>query len=155
MILFVTEKFPWPLDDGGQIRTYHILKSLSSRFSVTLVSLSPPLSEYEQPIRHLGVEVLTFSRRRLPWLNFWFLVQALFSRRPYPLSKNFSSEILYEIRSRVKDVQALHLNHLDAAQYIDWLEREERRIRIVFDTHNLLTSVYSRLVKVEENLLRK
>lgn len=157
MILFVTEKFPWPLDDGGQIRTYHVLKSLSSQFSVTLVSLAPALPEYEEPIHNLGVELITFPRRRPPWKLFWYAVQALFTKRPYPLPKNFSSEILTEIRRRIHTgkVQAVHFNHLDAAQYIDWLTRMDVPVRVVFDTHNLLTALYGRLVETEKNLCRK
>jgi len=37
-ILFVTEKFPHPKDDGGQIRSFHVLAALASAFPVTLVS---------------------------------------------------------------------------------------------------------------------
>lgn len=157
MILFVTEKFPWPVDDGGQIRTYQVLKNLSLHFPVTLVSLAPLSSNYEPPIRDLGVEVVTCPRHRPTWLTPWFLAQTLFTKRPYPLPKNFSFKILHEIRGRVSMgvIQALHLNHLDVAQYIDWLGGRERRIRVVFDTHNLLTALYNRIVKVEGNLFRK
>jgi glycosyltransferase involved in cell wall biosynthesis len=157
IILFVTEKFPWPLDDGGQIRTYQVLRSLSASFSVILVSLSPSFPEDEQPVRDLGVEVITFPGHHPSWGILWYVTQTLFTKRPYPLPKNFSSEILDEIRRRMNTgrVQALHLNHLDAAQYVDWLDGIRPKVRIVFDTHNLLTSLYARLVKSEENLLRK
>jgi hypothetical protein len=37
-ILFITEKFPYPLDSGGRIRTYHILKGLSQEHDITLVT---------------------------------------------------------------------------------------------------------------------
>jgi polysaccharide biosynthesis protein PslH len=156
-ILFVTEKFPWPLDDGGQIRTYHVLKSLSSQFSVMLVSLAPALPEYAKPIHNLGVEVITFPRRRPTWLTPWFFTQALFTKHPYPLPKNFSFRILTELRRQVHagKVQAVHFNHLDAAQYVDWLDRKDKSVRLVFDTHNLLTALYGRLVETERNLLRK
>jgi glycosyltransferase involved in cell wall biosynthesis len=157
MILFVTEKFPWPLDDGGQIRTYQILKSLSAQFSVILVALRPFYPEYEEPIRRLGVEVITVppcrSARMLPW----YLLQSLFTKRPYPLSKNFSRGILCEIRRRIiiGDVRAIHLNHLDAAQYLDWLQFVRAQPKLVFDTHNLLTSLYSRLTQRESNVFRQ
>ena len=47
-----------------------------------------------------------------------------FSKRPYPLPKNFAGEILEEIGRQINsgDIQALHFNHLDAAQYVDWME---------------------------------
>ena len=37
-ILFITEKFPYPLDTGGRIRTFHILKGLSQEHRVSLVT---------------------------------------------------------------------------------------------------------------------
>ena len=37
-ILFITEKIPYPLDSGGKIRTYHILKGLSQDHDVTLIT---------------------------------------------------------------------------------------------------------------------
>ena len=156
-IVFVTDKFPWPLDDGGQIRTYQILKSLSAHFRVILVALSPPFPNCEEPIRNLGVEIVNFSRNRPSWTMLFYIVSALFTRRPYPLPKNFSPEILGEIRRRmhVGDVHALHLNHLDAAQYIEWLDGASSQVKIVFDTHNLLTSFYAQLVRSERNVLRR
>ena len=156
-ILFVTEKFPWPLDDGGQIRTYQILSSLASRFSVTLIALSPQTSQSEEAIRDLGIDTVTFSRSRPVWMTPCYIIQALFTNRPYPLPKNFSTEILAEIRRRIDvgHVGALHLNHLDAAQYIDHLDGMSCRIKVVIDTHNVLTSLYARIVDAEDNVLRK
>ena len=156
-ILFVSEKFPWPLDDGGQIRTFHILKTLSTRFSVVLVALSPSSAEHEEPIRNLGVKIVTFQRRYRRWLTPWRILQTLFSKRPYPLPKNFAGEILEEIRRQINsgDLQALHLNHLDAAQYVNWIDTVGSRVKVVFDTHNVLTSLYAHLVNSERKLLRK
>ena len=156
-VLFVSEKFPWPLDDGGQIRTFQILKALSARFSVVLVALSPSSPEHEEPIRNLGVKVVTFQRRHRRWMMPWRILQTLFSKRPYPLPKNFAGEILEEIGRQINsgDIQALHLNHLDAAQYVDWIDRVGSRINVVFDTHNVLTSLYAHLVNSERRLLRK
>ena len=156
-IVFVSQKFPWPLDDGGQIRTFHILKTLSAQFSVILIALSPSSPGLEEPIRNLGVKIITFQQDGHRWMSPWRILQTLFSRRPYPLPKNFAGEILEEIYQQISlgDVRALHLNHLDAAQYVDWIEEVGSRIRVVFDTHNVLTSLYAHLVDSEEKLLRK
>ena len=37
-ILFVTEQYPYPLHDGGNLRTYHILRGLARKHEVWLVS---------------------------------------------------------------------------------------------------------------------
>jgi glycosyltransferase involved in cell wall biosynthesis len=87
----------------------------------------------------------------------WYLLQSLFTKRPYPLPKNFSRAILHEIRRRIAigDVRAIHLNHLDAAQYVDWLKFARPQPKIVFDTHNILTSLYGRLTQRESNMFRR
>lgn len=156
-ILFVTDKFPWPLDDGGQIRTYQILSSLSARFPVVLLSTYSLASGSKQTIPNLEVEIVQFPRRRSPWMSPVHILQAFLTKRPYPLPKNFSSGILDEICRRVKDgrVGAIHFNHLDAAQYVHWLGDLERRVKIVFDTHNVLTSVYHSLARSEVNWFYK
>ena len=156
-ILFVTDKFPWPLDDGGQIRTYHVLKSLAAQFRVVLLSITPPSPDYEWPIRSLGVDVISFRRSQPPWLLLFYVVKALFTSRPYPLPKNFSREIMREVRRQIDagNVHALHFNHLDAAQYLDWLGETISRVEIVFDTHNVMSSFYERLVRSEANPFRR
>src|SRR5262245_27327246 len=97
-ILFVSEKFPWPVDDGGQIRTYNVLATLAREFRVSLVALEPPSPSDEQPIRDLDIQVTTFRKFRPRWAMPWYVTQSLFTRAPYPLHKNFSRAMLGEIR---------------------------------------------------------
>jgi len=156
-ILFVGEKFPHPLDDGGQIRTYHVLRALAAEFPTTLISLDAPSAEDERAIRDLGVEVVPCGPRRASWTVPWFAAQALFTRAPYPMRKNFSRAILAEIRRRLAagSVRALHLNHLDAAQYVEHLGPARAGVRVVFDTHNLLTQLYERMAASAPDPIRR
>ena len=41
-ILFFTQVLPYPLDAGPKIRAYHMLRHLSDRHEVTLVSFVRP-----------------------------------------------------------------------------------------------------------------
>jgi glycosyltransferase involved in cell wall biosynthesis len=159
-ILFVTEKFPWPIDDGGQIRTWHVLANVAAELPVTLLALSPPDPAHVAPARDLGIEVLTFPRRRSPARTAWYASKAVFTHRPYPLEKNASRPLRAEIERRVRagGVLALHLNHLDAAQYVETLPLAPagvERVRTVFDTHNLLTRMYERLADAARDPVRK
>jgi len=56
-------------------------------------------------------------------------------------------------------VRALHLNHLDAAQYVehlgDHLGKRAAGVRTVFDTHNLLARMYERFAATARNPLRR
>ena len=156
-ILFVTEKFPHPKDDGGQIRSHAVLAALASTFPVTLLSHAAPSAADEEAVRALGVEVETCGAKRPALAVPWYAAQALFTREPYPMRKNFSAAILAAIRSRIArgEVRALHLNHLDAAQYVEHLGGDRGRVRIVFDTHNLLARMYERFASTSGNPLRR
>jgi polysaccharide biosynthesis protein PslH len=156
-ILFVTEKFPHPKDDGGQIRTFHVLEALASAFPVTLLAHAAGSAADEEAIRSLGVEVVACGTKRPAWTVPWFVGSALFTRDPYPMRKNFSREMLGAIRVRIGsgDVRAVHLNHLDAAQYVEHLGADRPRVRTVFDTHNLLARMYERFASTAGNPLRR
>jgi len=156
-VLYVSEKFPWPVDDGGQIRAYQILKGMAARMQVTLIGLRPPLPEHEEPIRKLGVEVVTFPRgARSKAAVGWYAAQALFTHRPYPLNKNFSAQMLAEIRRRIQDgVGLVHLNQIDSAQYIDYLGDVRGSFRSLFETQNVLTTMYERFYETSVGTLRR
>jgi glycosyltransferase involved in cell wall biosynthesis len=40
-VLAVTSELPWPLDTGGHLRTFHLLRALAGRFRVRLVAAAP------------------------------------------------------------------------------------------------------------------
>jgi glycosyltransferase involved in cell wall biosynthesis len=61
-ILFLTPRFPYPLFGGDRIKSYYILKYLSSIFKVTLVTFNhgaPPNAEQRKAIEELGIELYT------------------------------------------------------------------------------------------------
>jgi len=146
-VLFVTEKHPWPQDDGGQIRSFQILRALAQTCRVTLLSTDPGQAAALEPLRALGIELALVPPHRASWKVPLQVARSLFTRRPHPLPKNFSHAMLAEIRKRLAagSVDVLHLNHLDAAQYLEYLEPGE--VRTIVDTHNLLAALYGQLVR--------
>jgi len=156
-ILFVTEKFPHPVDDGGQIRTFAVLARLAREFPVTLLSLDAPTQADLEAVRALSVEVACLGPRRARWKSPGYAFGALFTRAPYPMRKNFSGRMLSEIRRRIASggVAAVHFNHLDAAQYVEHLGDDRGRVKTVFDTHNLLTRLYERFALEGPNPARR
>jgi glycosyltransferase involved in cell wall biosynthesis len=156
-VLFVSEKHPWPQDDGGQIRSFQVLRALSRNCRVTLLATNPRVPGALEPLRALGIEVVFVAPHRSAWKLPFELVRALFTRRPWPLPKNFSRALLAEMRARLAQgsVDVLHLNHLDAAQYLEYLAPQLGGTRTVVDTHNLLSSLYATLVESAADPLRK
>lgn len=156
-VLFVSEKFPWPVDDGGQARTYNVLKRLAGAFPVTLLGRAPADPAHTTRIEALGVEVATFGPRVPAWRTPAWAALSTLTRAPHPLGKNRSGRILRELRARIErgDVTAVHFNHLDTAQYVEELGPLRSRVRCVFDTHNVLTTMYERFHATAKNPLSK
>ncbi|MBL8857407.1 MAG: glycosyltransferase [Planctomycetes bacterium] len=153
----MSEKFPWPVDDGGQARTYHVLKELARARATALVAHSPGDPSGISRIQALGVDVACRGARSSSWTAPLYAALSTFTRAPYPMRKNRSRALLTEIRRRIESggVGVLHLNHLDSAQYVEDLGALRERVLCVFDTHNLLTTMYERFHATAKGALKR
>lgn len=90
-ILMLTPYLPFPLYSGGQIRTYNLLKNLSHKHKITLVSFIREEKEkkYINELRKFCEEVYVFQKRK-PWslkslllsaISIYPLVVCLYLRR--------------------------------------------------------------------------
>jgi glycosyltransferase involved in cell wall biosynthesis len=135
----VTEKLPWPLDDGGQIRSWHMLAALRREGPVTVLAPAPENPACAQALREQGIDLELFAARRSPAWKLWSLLRSLFTRRPHPLPKNHSSALLKSLCEHLgrADLRRVHFNHLDAAQYLLELGPLARGTPTSIDTHIL------------------
>jgi glycosyltransferase involved in cell wall biosynthesis len=141
-VLAVTSEVPWPLNSGGHLRTFHLLRMLTRRFDVRLVA--PTLGNDEagraalecagvtlhlvpvSPRRHLSetVKVAMSAVRREPYV--------LFARhRRRAVWRALAAE------AARRRPEVLYLDHLDSLVYADAVPD----VPVVIDLHN----VYSRL----------
>src|SRR3989344_5432974 len=82
-ILFVSPLPPWPLYSGGQIRAYHLIKALSQKHEVTLLSYirSDEEQQYLPQIKKICQKVNLIKRQYKPW-SLKTLIKTLFSAKP-------------------------------------------------------------------------
>jgi glycosyltransferase involved in cell wall biosynthesis len=144
-ILAVTSEPPWPLDSGGHLRSFHLLRTLASRFDVRLVA----------PVRGGSAETaagalaaervrprLVTSRPRMPLVEGLKIAAAAAAREPYVLfARHRSAGVARAVRdeARRQRPDVLYLDHLDSLVY----ERLRGDVPVVIDMHN----VYSRLAR--------
>ena len=142
-LLFVSQQAPWPLDSGGNLRTYHLLCALGERFDVTLVATDPG-GDAAAHLQEVADEVVL-----VPAMNkagalqrFATLAKSLFTSEPVLLAHNKSAELDAVCRERLESgaYHALHLNHLDTTFYA----RHSKGVPVVIDTHNVLTEYAAR-----------
>lgn len=85
-LIFITSRFPFPLEKGDKLRAYYLIKGLSKHFNIYLISLT------DEPIKSLWrdelikftqeIHVLPLSR----WGIFFRLSLNLFQHHPFQLA---------------------------------------------------------------------
>jgi sugar transferase (PEP-CTERM/EpsH1 system associated) len=97
-VLFLSQRFPYPLDSGGRIRTAKILEGLRKIFRVTLVSQVDPSKDtpYLGEVDRVATEFHGVIRRERPKYTASFylrvLVRAL-SRYPVTVASDYSPSL--------------------------------------------------------------
>lgn len=149
-VLAVTSELPWPLNTGGHLRTFHLLRALAQRFRVRLVV--PVESGQEKSVsvlRENGIDVLPAPvSPRVRWREAVRAMQAAARREPYVLYHRHNRDATWAalqaaIRHEVPDV--LYLDHLDSWIYRPVLPDTP----VVADLHNVY-SVLTRRTAAEQ-----
>ena len=152
-ILFVSQQLPWPLDSGGNIRTYHLLSALARRYRVTLVSSAKSPEQAEEGRVVLGERCAEISIQHDPKSSSIMGkvlsgIKSLVRSDPAVVVHNENPLLAREVRRllETKSFDVVHLNHIDTYPYV----RGGVAAALVIDTHNLLHRFYER--RAEMNL---
>lgn len=142
-ILAVTSQLPWPLDSGGHIRSFHLLRALARRFDVRLVTGSLGRAD-SAPFEAEGIHVRLVPLTRLPaHHDLGRVAMAAVSGTPYVC---YARHRHHALNAAVREEFAvakpdlLYLDHLDSFQVIDSLPR----VPTVIDLHNVYSTLVSR-----------
>jgi glycosyltransferase involved in cell wall biosynthesis len=145
-VLAVSSHLPWPLDRGGHIRSFHLLKALASEARVRLVAGAGHLSGViPQPFADAGIRVSPAGvSDRSTWREGVRAAAAALRGQPYLLYHRHNRQAMWStLRDELarEAPAAVYLDHLDSWLYSGLFHRVPR----VIDLHN----VYSRIVERE------
>lgn len=89
----LTPYLPYPLSSGGQIRSYNLLKNLSQKHQITLVSLIKHDNEkkYIRDLAKYCYKILPAKRPEKPW-TLTNILKTGFGRYPFLVVRNYSPE---------------------------------------------------------------
>ncbi len=143
-VLAVTSELPWPLDTGGRLRTFHLVRALGRRFRVRLVTAVPIGREKDVDVlQENGIEVCpVFVAPRVRWREAIRATAAGARGEPYVLYRRHDRRpVRAMLRAQLERERpdALYLDHLDSFVY----RRMLPEVPCVIDLHN----VYSTLVE--------
>jgi polysaccharide biosynthesis protein PslH len=156
-ILAVTSEVPWPLDSGGHLRTFHLLRALASRMNVRLVV---PSARQLLNGRHTALAEARVTARVVPVTERNLagesarMLSAAVRGEPYVLfsrhrRRQVKQALADEIQRQRPDV--LYLDHLDSLVYV----RRGEVIPYVLDMHNVYSRLASRAAAETPGFLRR
>jgi len=144
-ILAVTSELPWPLNTGGHLRTFHVLRALSRSNRVRLVvptDGSPTIAV--DALRDHGLEVVPVSvgarvRRR----EAWRAASAAVAGQPYVFYRRHHWDAVQaelERQAMLETPDVFYLDHLDSFVYRGLLPGTPA----VIDLHNVYSTLADR-----------
>lgn len=103
-VLFLSQRFLFPMDTGGKIRTGKLLEKLNGIFDITLISNveSPKDDPYLKDVERLCAEFHPVPWTEVKKYTFWFYVRLLwrtFSRYPVSALNDYSKGLETKIHS--------------------------------------------------------
>ena len=145
-VIAVTSEIPWPLDSGGHLRTYHLLRAVAARMAVRLVTPAAHDRAHDgrRALEDTGLEphLVPMPPRNVAHESAK-VVGAALRREPYVLyarHRRRSVSRLLERELARHRADALYLDHLDALVYA----HDGGDIPIVLDMHNVYSRIASR-----------
>jgi glycosyltransferase involved in cell wall biosynthesis len=158
-VLAVTSQFPWPLNSGGRIRTFHLLKSIGAVAKVRLIC--PVARSEDVPPDHglvrAGVEVRAVPvGARKPLAEAMSAAAATARFEPYAMYrrhywKSVAAAFHDELTSFKPSV--VYLDHLDSFTY--WSPSLAGTTRAVVDLHNVYSLIAQRLGEDQQNPFKR
>jgi glycosyltransferase involved in cell wall biosynthesis len=103
-ILMLTPYLPYPLHSGGQIRTYNLLKLLSSKHQVTLFALIKDESEKQHipELEKYCYKVKVFRRSQKPF-TLKNIISTALSSYPFLVIRNYVSQVTTALREELEN----------------------------------------------------
>jgi glycosyltransferase involved in cell wall biosynthesis len=152
-ILLLTLVAPNPPDSGPKIKTHYLLRYLSQRHEVTLVSFVRSAAE-EAAARELEQfcqAVYTVPMRRSRARDLGYLLASLISARPFLMLRDESRamrRLLAELLAS-EQFDLVHADQLNMAQF-----GMATGLPVVLDEHNAVWTIFQRLAKQEHGVRR-
>lgn len=144
-VLAVTSELPWPLDRGGHLRSFHLLRALAAANRVRLIApSSAPGAEAERALRDAGIELIAVRvARRRQVTEALRVARAAVAAEPYVLYRRHRwSAVRAALRSAIaqEPPDVCYLDHLDSFVYAGACGSSP----IVLDLHHVYSEVAAR-----------
>lgn len=151
-ILYLTARFPYPLDKGDKLRDYRHIEGLSANHSVTLVSFVNPQTteEHLNKLRPYCEKIVTVKKSTI--LQLLRSLFSIFSNNPVQVSYYKSSAMKKELKNLLenRDFNLLYTHLIRMAQYF----MDIKNIPKVIDISDAISKSLSRRIATSNMFMR-
>ncbi|HEX8965905.1 MAG TPA: glycosyltransferase family 4 protein [Patescibacteria group bacterium] len=150
-ILLISSFLPYPLDSGGHVRLYNILKELSKNNSITLICEKRTYQTAQdiEEVKKLCEEVITIDRKK-QW-SLKNIQKTAISKEPFLVVGHTLSEMKQIIIEKLKG-KTFHLIHVETFYVAQNLPKTY--LPIVLVEHNIEYMVYKKYAHTAPIFLR-
>ncbi len=168
-IVFITSRYPYPINKGDQLRVYFQLKSLSRNNTIHLIAFSnnPIISEYKEALSFCE-SIHVFKLPLIPRLL--SMAQCLINFKPFQVGYFYNRSTKCKMQRLIKELNPdfIHSHLLRTSEYVKTIDNIEKSIDFMdafsigmkkrADIENnpfkkaILMSEYGRLKKYETSL---
>jgi len=157
-VLAISSELPWPLNTGGHLRTFHVLKALASAYDVRLMVPSDghDRDAIDALMKHAIRVIPVPVPARRTFAEVKRLLGARFHGEPYAMYRRHARpEILaaWERELRHEPPDLVHLDHLDGFLLHD--AAAKANIPAVLDLHNIYSLILERMADEAKNPVKK
>jgi len=159
-VLLLAHLLPWPLHGGGQMKSFHALRALATRYDVTLLSfVRRPSEAYDLgPLPDLcpgGIRTVPLPRHR--GRDAWHLLRTLGGSDSVVIARDSSPAMRAAVaeETALRPYAVVHADHLPMAQYLP--PGGAASPRLLLDAHNVEHLLWRRMALAEggSHLLRR
>jgi len=154
-ILQITNRIPYPLNDGGNIATYNVTKYLNrSGNRVILASLNT--KKHHQDPSVLSSIAKVYSSEIDTSITAFGLFKGLFSETPYNVAR-FKSEAFHDLLEKIIEEEKpdiIHIEGIYLSIYADTIKKKSTA-PLFLRSHNVEYEIWERTAQNEKNPLKK
>lgn len=163
-ILFLTNLLPYPLDNGGKIKTYTTLRALFEAghiidlfcFKETKKNMNKEETEilkFCNTVNQIYLPLTTMNYKKY-MVN--LAVKSIFSKLPFSIYKYQSIEMIQELKEKIQETyDVVYFDHLPMCVYLDFVRKSWRDAKIILDEHNCETTITRRKANESSNILKR
>lgn len=160
-ILFLTNLIPYPLDNGGKIKSFNTLKMLSGKDNkIDIFSFYETNAEKDSVnyMKTLFNEVNVIKKPLTTSVNMKIMmgiaIKSLFNKLPFVLLKYKDNEMSALLKRKIEETKydLIYIDHLQLGVYFEILK--EANCPIYLDQHNCESQILKRKIGINKNILK-